>query len=141
MSASISPRVAALSGLLLVLPLLALSGCGGAKFASPVPVSGKVTVKGKPLSGGTIHFAPVDGKKTLPGFGAIQSDGSYTATTKVQKDGLIPGEFLVFFDPPEITEKKARPVMPIPGGYLSPDTSGLKLTIDSKGGKVDFDLK
>lgn len=127
--------------LLLVLPLITQLGCGGPKFPSAVPVTGKVTLKGKPLSGGTIHFAPVDGKKTLPGFGVIQSDGTYTATTKVAKDGLTPGDFIVFFDPPETTEKKARTVLPIPVGYLSPDTSGLKQTIDSKGGKVDFDLK
>src|SRR5690242_14976952 len=94
-------RFAILSAFLLIVPLLVLPGCGGNKFAAPVPVSGKITLKGKPLSGGTIHFAPVDGKKTLPGFAAIQSDGSYTATTKVPKDGLVPGEFLVFFDPPE----------------------------------------
>lgn len=126
---------------LLILTLSTCLGCGGSGYPAPVPVSGKITVSGKPVAGGTIHFTPVDSKKSLPGFAEIQKDGSYVATTTKAKDGLTPGDFNVWFDPPADGNKGTGGEGPIPQAYLTPGTSGLTKTIDAKGGAADFDLK
>jgi hypothetical protein len=65
--------------LLLVLLLPLAGGCGSAKIA---PVSGRVTLNGKPLPNASVTFAPVGGKENQePGpssAGKTDADGRYT---------------------------------------------------------------
>ncbi len=120
----------------------ATAGCsGGSSGPSPVPVSGKITVNGQPLAGGTVNFTPVDSKKSLPGHAVIGPDGSYAAMTHKVKDGLTPGEYIVWFDEAEPTDKKANAAGTIPTANRSPVTSKMKTTIDSKGGVVNLDVQ
>ncbi|MDB5385379.1 MAG: hypothetical protein JWM11_1025 [Planctomycetaceae bacterium] len=112
------------------------AGCGSG-YPSPLPVSGTVTFEGKPVTDGSIRFMPTDRKVALPGFAEIQTDGTYEAMTHRPGDGLTPGEFTIFFDLPESTDK-LKPVKFIPQKYLSPGTSGLKREI--KGDTQDFKL-
>jgi len=138
------PRCVFTAGLF-TLGLSLLAGCGGGpSFPPPVPVSGKVTVRGQPLTGGTIHFVPTDATKALPGHATIESDGTFDATTKMPGDGLIPGDYTVFFDEPageDGGEKSSTPPSTIPVKYLAPGTSGVKKTIEESGGDLEINLE
>ena len=82
-------------GLLCLLAALAFSasaGCGsdaGAYVGSTVPVKGKVTYKGKPLTQGEIVFEPDSGGREA--HGAIGPDGGFELTTFNKGDGAVPG--------------------------------------------------
>jgi hypothetical protein len=57
---------------------LAIAGCGGAKDSiEREPVSGKVTLDGKPLDDAQITFAPEEGDDPAAGAGAPIRGGSY----------------------------------------------------------------
>jgi hypothetical protein len=75
------------------LAFLACVGCGSrsgsGSVTSTVPVKGKVTYQGKPLTQGTITFEPDDiGREA---HGNISADGSFTLTTYKEGDGAVPG--------------------------------------------------
>ena len=119
-------------------------GCGGGEpvYDPPVAVSGKVSLKGQPLTGGTIHFVPANPKKALAGSGQIQSDSSFKVTTTKPDDGLIPGKYSVFFDPPVASDgsKKDSPIN-FPEIYLAPGTSEITQTIDKPTSSIQIILK
>jgi hypothetical protein len=74
------------------LVLLTCWGCGSdnGQFAgTTIPVKGKVSFKGKPLSGGEIVFEPDSAGREA--HGEIKSDGSFELTTFKQGDGAVPG--------------------------------------------------
>jgi hypothetical protein len=67
-------------------------GCGSsdAPPLATLPVAGKISYKGKPLTQGTVTFAPEDGFGR-EASGPIQSDGSFTLSTFKTGDGAVPG--------------------------------------------------
>ena len=72
-----------------------LSGCGGGDANErTVPVSGTLTVEGKPVAKGTIHFHPAKGR---PASGIVK-DGKFTLSTYGEDDGVIPGKNKVALD-------------------------------------------
>jgi hypothetical protein len=72
------------------------SGCG-AKGAGSVPdlipVKGKVSLLGQPLTTGTIRFEPDDFGR--PASGKLQSDGTFVLTTTEEGDGVVAGHHRV----------------------------------------------
>ncbi len=122
----------------------ALGGCGdsGPSYPPPVLVGGKVVLNGQPLAGGTIHFVPADPKKALSGSSLVQSDGSFKVTTTKPDDGLVPGKYTLFFDPPVAADgSKSAATVTIPEKYLSPATSRLGETIDKANSSLQITLK
>jgi hypothetical protein len=85
-------------------------GCGGKEGRPLAPVSGKVTVDGKPLSSGQVTFIPdvpsgQEGTKqasklktTAPSVGEIGPDGTYKISTG-GKDGAPLGKYKVTVSP------------------------------------------
>ena len=78
-----------------VLAIVLLSscwGCGsnaGPYVGKTVPVKGKITYKGKPLTQGQIVFEPNDiGREA---YGSIQPDGTFELSTFAKGDGAVPG--------------------------------------------------
>ena len=65
------------------------TGCSD-EYAGRMPVSGKVTLEGRPLSDATITFEPLDGQDTASG--AAVEDGVYKVERKA---GLKPGKYVV----------------------------------------------
>jgi hypothetical protein len=66
----------------------ALGGCGDSQNRQEV--TGEVTLKGRPLDDGLIHFEPLDGQGT--GDGASVVNGKY----RIPKEkGLVPGRYKV----------------------------------------------
>ncbi len=84
---------------LVVLAALILSNCWGCGSDSShyvgatVPVKGKVTYKGKPLTEGQIVFQPDDSGREA--YGSIQPDGTFELSTFKAGDGAIPGKHRV----------------------------------------------
>jgi hypothetical protein len=77
--------------------LALVAGCGDSGGSKLLPVVGKVTVDGKPLTTGTgkISFRPVKGSATpLEPAADIEEDGTYRLSTG-GKEGAPPGRYQV----------------------------------------------
>jgi hypothetical protein len=76
---------------------LGLAGSSEDKIGKTVPVSGKVTLGGEPLTAGVVVFTPDAGKGNTSKWtasGVIGKDGTYTLQTDT-KDGAPPGWYKV----------------------------------------------
>lgn len=83
---------------LVALLILGMFGCSpdasdSAKYKT-VPLTGKVTLDGKPYGPGTIGFIPTVAG-TTSASAAVRADGSFEATTYVTGDGVGPGKYEV----------------------------------------------
>jgi hypothetical protein len=85
-----------LTAAVLVTVATALVGCGGNK-PKLVSVTGKVTQKGQPVTGGSVWFHPEtsDPNATEKMSGQLQIDGTFTAKTFPHGDGVPPGRYKV----------------------------------------------
>jgi hypothetical protein len=100
-------------GLLLCCALVLAVGCNsGPKFA---PVSGKVTMNGKPLAGAFVSFQPIttDGSAKAPAPGSsgkTNANGEYTLKVSTGEDGAWVGRHKVMIEAhSEQVESDARP--------------------------------
>ncbi len=77
--------------------------------ALPVPVKGKITYRGKPLTRGKIVLEPTDGGRDATG--KIQPDGRFVMTTNQESDGAKVGVYRVVVaetDPQVQVKKEAH---------------------------------
>lgn len=82
-----------LSGMLFSASGCSGEGAGGAKVKT-VPFSGKVLLDGNPHGDVKVQFIPQgsdDGVRTA--YADVKEDGSFTATTYVTGDGIVPGKY------------------------------------------------
>jgi hypothetical protein len=79
-------RIAMLALLVLLCP-----GCGGPKR---IPVTGSITVDGKPAVGATLLFHPVEASQTSIGSGNADADGKFSIVSDAEK-GLVAGSYIV----------------------------------------------
>jgi len=125
-------RAATLAAILLA--TASAPGCGApeaaARLSTTVPVSGKVTYKGKPLTRGTIAFEPDAGREA---HGEIGPDGAYSLSTFAKNDGAVAGVHRVSISG---LNKKDLPLK-----YHSPSSS--EIEVEVAGDKADYriDLK
>lgn len=117
----------------------ACAGCGsaGSETAAKtlIPVKGKVTYKGKPLTRGRIKFEPDGFGRNA--YGKIQSDGTFTLTTDKEGDGAVAGHHRV-----AVTEtgiKSSRDA--VAKKYANVSSSGLTADVDSTNTEFTFDIK
>jgi hypothetical protein len=74
--------------------LLSGAGCGGRN--TPVPVSGVVTLDGKPLEGANVYFYAVgDAKDGRPAYGVTDANGRFDLSTLGDRDGALPRQYKV----------------------------------------------
>ena len=117
------------------LSLVFVLGCG-----NQVSLKGRVTFSddGAPLTVGTVCFQ----NDKLLERGNIDASGYYTMGTFKDRDGLPPGEYQVFFALPASfgTDTSGKPVLisPVDSKYISPETSGLSLTVNASTKKYDI---
>lgn len=137
-------------------PLLLVTGCGGDEGGRGVPVSGKITLDGKPLADANVTFM----NDTFAGFGKTDAEGKYRLV-----QGALPGNNKIVIskiqggtapeapvpetlDPGQLeasamamggASKKKGPVELIGKDYSDP--SSTKLTYDiPTGGATDVDF-
>lgn len=105
------------TSLLVSTVLVALAGCGDGKIAR-YPVTGSVTIDGKPAEGVMVIFCPVGGSEELQKqrpFGFTGADGSFELTTVSKADGSPAGEYKVLAQwPAKVSDGRD-------GGGLGPD--------------------
>ncbi len=110
------------------------------------PVSGTVTVGGKPLAAGTVAFRPAAGNPTQHHpVGAIGPEGRYELST-LGKPGAPPGKYkvLVFADANTTPGKAAHPQPPvwlIDKKYTSEPTTDLTAEVVPSPEPGRYDLK
>jgi len=112
-------------------------GCGssGGTPATLIPVKGKVTYKGQPLTKGVIEFEP-DGYGR-PARGQLQADGTFELTTLQPGDGVVAGEHRISITQLDKTLAKDRALRK----YGSPNTSRLTAEVSPENTEFTFDLK
>jgi hypothetical protein len=110
-------------------------GSGSATLPSLIPVKGKVTYKGQPVTKGVIQFEP-DGYGR-PARGQLQSDGTFELTTLKPGDGVVAGEHRISIVELDKSLAKDRALKK----YASPNTSRLTAEVNPEKTEFVFDLK
>lgn len=122
-------------------------GCGSkSERPATLPVQGKVTYKGQPVSKGTVTFQSDAGQTAT---GEIQPDGTYQLSTFVERDGALPGHHKVMIiandaDPtlmPGSSPGYKPPKELVPKKYENLETSGLDADVAKDKPSYDFELK
>jgi hypothetical protein len=110
-------------------------GSGGGAVTPLVPVKGKVTYKGKPLTTGVVRFLPEGyGRQAT---GRLQSDGTYALGTAKEGDGVVAGEHVVTIGGFDKTLASDRTLKK----YGTARSSGLTAEVDAEHSEFNFDLK
>lgn len=121
--------------------LTASLGCGSSAKDKLIPVAGKVTLGGTPLTGGQVAFHPdLDKGNKSKGVasGAIGSDGTYTLSTD-GKPGAPVGAYKVTIST-NFPGMSGTPV-PINAKYNSPNGSGLNREVVPNPTSGAYDLQ
>lgn len=117
--------------------IAALTGCGDGKIKR-YPVSGSITVAGKPYEGARVFLFPLDGseafQKERP-FGVTDESGAFSIMTFVKDDGAPAGTYkvIVMNDPPADADqaKRWRGRPQIDAQFSNPDTTPLTAEVTS----------
>jgi hypothetical protein len=113
---------------------LVVPGCGGGDSGNlpTAPVSGTLSVEGKPVAAGAIHFHPQKGQAAS----GIVKDGKFTLTTYNDGDGAIVGKHRVALEVVEevpTADGDTTTKSLLPKKFSSPDSSGIELEIPAAG--------
>jgi hypothetical protein len=121
-----------------------LVGCG--KQYGTVPVRGKVTFNGGPMPAkGVIYFTPLEayGSHPMrPATADFETDGSYTAFSFANAEGLFPGVYEAHLHCWKVrpTMDGPRAISHLPAKYGKGDTSGLTLTVEEGASAKEFNI-
>lgn len=134
-----------------------LLGCGGGdNSVAPAllaPVSGKVTVGGKPVPNVMVTIVPTGSTKGTGGWGKTDDSGTFKVLHQSQKEGVEPGEYMAVFSlyvkpdgqplPPNTSPVESMAVQAIPAPWSNPATESPKqrVTVPKDGtSALAFDL-
>ena len=130
--------------------IAATAGLSGCESGNVAPVTGRVTLDGKPLAGVWVNFYPVATPgHPNPGFPSVSeaptdADGRYTLVMpQTRRTGAVIGPHVVSvntFTPPEPegTSSVKPHSDPLPQRYTTP--SELKFDVPPGGAEANFDL-
>ena len=113
------------------------SGCGAkgsGTMPTLIPVKGKVTFKGQPLSKGTVHFEPDDYGR--PATGELQSDGTFVLTTLTEGDGVVAGHHRVCITDTDAKSKSGA----LPKKYAILGASKLEADVSEQNKEFTFEI-
>ncbi len=121
---------------LAALCLLPCAGCGSGSvpLAPIVPVKGKVTYKGKPITEGTVRFEPEYGRMAT---GKLQPDGTFVLTTLKDGDGAAIGHHRVFITDVDKSLAKDRAFKK----YMGAASSKVEVNVDAEHTEFPLELK
>jgi predicted small lipoprotein YifL len=131
--------------------LVFLTGCGS-RGPQMFPVSGTVTLDGKPVAGASVMFSPET--NGTPAAGTTDEQGYFTLRT-VNRDGVSPGKHKVTVTLVKTTgftadkDGLSGPIAPggvkeewiVPKRYSNPDESGLTAEVVKGMAPVKLELK
>lgn len=104
-------------------------GCGGGpkdRLVQTVPVTGKVLIGDKPLSGAAVLLTPIQGTKGIGGFGVTDAEGKFSASIDHKNPGVEPGAYAVTF-----TKWAQKDGSPIPAGKNAADVEAVQVIPDA----------
>ena len=124
--------------------VLLASGCSPTLPPKPktFPVHGTVTLAGQPVHGGRVFFEAVDTANVPSGRGDVDKDGVYKASTFVDQEGLVPGEYKLRFEDDMRTAKQlgAEPTK-YPAKYIKNGDAEVKVTVKAEDNTLDIKLE
>ncbi|WP_437191689.1 carboxypeptidase-like regulatory domain-containing protein [Planctomicrobium sp. SH527] len=142
--------------ILSVVTILCAAGCSRDSDSRLVPVTGRVTVQGKPAGGAHLFLYPADGKSN-PSEARSDADGNFAVETS-GKPGVAPGEYkvtisylmnrdkTVYTPKPEDMDleqlrMQGKVVESLPAKYTDLQMTELKIVVTDQGNsEVKFDL-
>jgi len=145
-------------GLMLAIGATGCGGGGDPNRPRTYKTTGSVTLDGKPVSGATVTFAPLEGGP--PSVGMSNDAGVFEMTTFSRGDGAVAGSHAVRVEKFELPKSAAtaaastseddyvppsgplpEPKNVLPKKYAVPTTSGLSATVNtSNDNVVNFEL-
>tara|TARA_R110002095_G_scaffold152203_1_gene131791 strand:- start:1143 stop:1517 length:375 start_codon:yes stop_codon:yes gene_type:complete len=116
-----------------------LTGCssGGSDLPELAPVSGVITLQGKPLQNAQVTFVPQSGR---PSNGTTDAEGRYELYYKAGVPGAVTGKHTVQITVEENMELPKNQQTVIPAKYNTRSTLEATIT-GTEPAKHDFDLK
>jgi hypothetical protein len=120
---------------------LALAGCGGLRR---IPVSGTVTLDGKPLQDGLLIFHPNEdkGNKERIGCSGRVHNGQYKlATSAVTRQDTGAGAPLGWFKVTLTNDLPGMPIIPVHQRFLRPETTPVEIEIVDNPAPGAYDIK
>lgn len=124
-------------------------GCGSRTITPPptVPVTGLVTMDGKPVPGVLVKFHPQFnmGKIKYVPLGETDPNGRFTLSTGGPGNGAPPGEYVVTFQKPMIQSDEENSGIEIrvdewKGRFKDPDKSRWRVTVGKQDSLPTFEL-
>lgn len=121
------------------------TGCSPSLPPKPktFPVHGTVSLQGSPVHGGELEFQPVDiNAGGIEGRAVIGKDGEYKASSFVDQEGMVPGEYKVRLKQYVGMPGKlgVEPTM-LPKKYLEFDSAELKYAIKGEDNPINIELE
>ncbi len=121
-------------------------GLAGTSIPKVVTVKGKVMMRGKPVSGGTIQTYFLDNAALQGGFGRIKEDGTFVLETPVEaeiQEGLFVGNHKVVIYNYLPSAGAAAGRLTPPTQYSTPEQTPLKLKVtkETAGPPLEFMLE
>jgi hypothetical protein len=141
---------------------LLAAGCGGPSYPETYPVTGVVTLKGKPLEGADVQLVPLGNDTSVRSAGGTtDAEGKFSVKTyfdpQHHAEGAMKGEYAVTVSKLEAREmpagmepakamaqmmKQGPPKNLVPKKYQTPPTSGFKVSVgDAPPAPLKLDLK
>lgn len=132
--------------LLTILCTFSLAGCGGGKR---LPVSGAVTLDGKPLNDGVVTFSPnsAKGNTAQVTCTGVVKDGHYelqtiAITRSNSGSGAPPGWYKVtWMNPKKGSRKQQETLIEVNEKYMSVDKTPLEIEVMDKPAPDAYDVK
>lgn len=117
---------------------LLLAGCGGTD--GRIPVTGRVTLDGKPLFGVVVRFHAAPETKGNGGYGVADASGRFTAKTLQGRPGLYPGDYAIALEYIDVfmTPETEAARVKIPAGYANSDGTPWKVTVAPPRAELDL---
>jgi hypothetical protein len=122
--------------ILTCLTLTLLPGCGS-DLPPLAPLTGTVTMGGKPYANGSLMFTPTNGGR--PSLAATDENGKFKAMYNLKSPGALIGQHTVTFEPSgKVEEDEFKPYAPPAQNFkLTPR----EVTVEAGGTEVTFTLK
>lgn len=92
--------------------LLAASGCGGVIAPNPIPVTGKVTYNGRPVTKGIVTFIPEDDTLCEPVSTELGEEGTFRIDETSPRKGVLPGVYHITITSDDAGETKKKSPFP-----------------------------
>jgi hypothetical protein len=138
---------------LLALVLVVVAGCGPKypNLPAQYPVSGMVTLDGKPVTSAGIMFLPRGETRGTGAMAMTDGEGKYSLKTEYGGPGAPEGEYAVtiskvvnrdgtpYVPKPDVAEAGERETLP--GIYSDSMKTVLTATVPKGGKTIDFELK